>query len=287
MQAQPKPAAPPGKCCTADHQRKTDGAYGRKNVIAKAAASLIQDGQCIFLDGGTSVAQLIDFIQDKRIKIVTPNLLIPRKLYNTGYGHLPDRRKIHAFPRKHRGAPTPKKSISQFHFDYAFFGCSGIELNNQLAYNDDIETVPVKEVAMRCADKSVLLADSSKIGKTSLCPFTSLSSFDNIIIYEPENLSIGFPSNFTHRKRITVLGDRHPGSPTRMPVSLIYFMPGLQNFGNSILCGKLVCFLQQVDHTYLSKDLSSAELQQRQPAPFLASTSATALPIPFTVPWYS
>ena len=51
-----------------------------KNVIAKAAASLIQDGQCIFLDGGTSVAQLIDFIQDKRIKIVTPNLLIPRKL---------------------------------------------------------------------------------------------------------------------------------------------------------------------------------------------------------------
>ena len=49
-----------------------------KNVIAKAAASLIQDGQCIFLDGGTSVAQLIDFIQDKRIKIVTPNLLIPR-----------------------------------------------------------------------------------------------------------------------------------------------------------------------------------------------------------------
>ena len=53
-----------------------------KNVIAKAAASLIQDGQCIFLDGGTSVAQLIDFIQDKRIKIVTPNLLIPRKLYN-------------------------------------------------------------------------------------------------------------------------------------------------------------------------------------------------------------
>ena len=55
-----------------------------------------------------------------------------------------------------------EKMISQFHFDYAFFGCSGIELNNQLAYNDDIETVPVKEVAMRCADKSVLLADSVK-----------------------------------------------------------------------------------------------------------------------------
>lgn len=53
-----------------------------KNAIAKFAAGLIEDGQCIFLDGGTSVAQLIDFIQDKRVKIVTPNLLIPRKLTN-------------------------------------------------------------------------------------------------------------------------------------------------------------------------------------------------------------
>ena len=167
-----------------------------KNVIAKAAASLIQDGQCIFLDGGTSVAQLIDFIQDKRIKIVTPNLLIPRKLYNMDMDiFLIGGRYMH-FHESTVGTYA-EKMISQFHFDYAFFGCSGIELNNQLAYNDDIETVPVKEVAMRCADKSVLLADSSKIGKTSVCRFASLSSFDNIIIYEPENLSIGFPSNFT------------------------------------------------------------------------------------------
>ena len=167
-----------------------------KNVIAKAAASLIQDGQCIFLDGGTSVAQLIDFIQDKRIKIVTPNLLIPRKLYNMDMDiFLIGGRYMH-FHESTVGTYA-EKMISQFHFDYAFFGCSGIELNNPLAYNDDIETVPVKEVAMRCADKSVLLADSSKIGKTSVCRFASLSSFDNIIIYEPENLSIGFPSNFT------------------------------------------------------------------------------------------
>ena len=79
-----------------------------KNVIAKAAASLIQDGQCIFLDGGTSVAQLIDFIQDKRIKIVTPNLLIPRKLYNMDMDiFLIGGRYMHFLESS--VAPTPKK----------------------------------------------------------------------------------------------------------------------------------------------------------------------------------
>lgn len=167
-----------------------------KNAIAKFAAGLIEDGQCIFLDGGTSVAQLIDFIQDKRVKIVTPNLLIPRKLTNMDMDiFLIGGRYMH-FHESTVGTYA-EKMISQFHFDYAFFGCSGIELNNQLAYNDDIETVPVKEVAMRCAEKSVLLADSSKIGKTSVCRFSPISSFDNVIIFEPESISIDYPSNFT------------------------------------------------------------------------------------------
>ena len=139
--------------------------------------------------------KLTEHMEEKNV-IATPNLLIPRKLYNMDMDiFLIGGRYMH-FHESTVGTYA-EKMISQFHFDYAFFGCSGIELNNQLAYNDDIETVPVKEVAMRCADKSVLLADSSKIGKTSVCRFASLSSFDNIIIYEPENLSIGFPSNFT------------------------------------------------------------------------------------------
>ena len=127
-----------------------------KNAIAKFAAGLIEDGQCIFLDGGTSVAQLIDFIQDKRVKIVTPNLLIPRKLTN---------------------------------MDMDIFLIGGRYMH--------FHESTVKEVAMRCAEKSVLLADSSKIGKTSVCRFSPISSFDNVIIFEPESISIDLPSNFT------------------------------------------------------------------------------------------
>ena len=151
-----------------------------KTAIARLAASFVHDGDCVFLDGGTTIAPMIDFIQDKRIKIVTHNLLVTHRLH---------------FHESTVGVYT-EKMVSQFHFDHAFFGCSGIELMHQMAYNDDIDTVPVKEIAMKCSNKNYLLADASKLGKTSFCRLAPLSAFDGVIVTCPPELSTPLPSNF-------------------------------------------------------------------------------------------
>lgn len=166
-----------------------------KTAIAHKAASFIRDGDCIFLDGGTTIAPMIDFIQNKKIKIVTHNLLVPQRLKNLDVdifligGHY-----------SHCHVSTvgvyAEKMVSQFHFDHAFFGCSGIELSRQMAYNDDIDTIPVKEVAMKCASRSYLLADASKLGVTSYCRFSPLSTFDMVISNNRQAIEGGFPSNF-------------------------------------------------------------------------------------------
>ena len=166
-----------------------------KNAIAKFAAGFVHDGDCVFLDGGTTIAPMIDFIQDKKIKIVTHNLLIPRRLKKMNVdifllgGHYTQ------FHESTMGVYT-EKMVSQFHFDHAFFGCSGIELVHQMVYNDDIATVPVKEVAMKYSNKNYLLADSSKLGKTSFCRFSNLSAFDSIIVSPPQEQDILLPPNF-------------------------------------------------------------------------------------------
>ena len=166
-----------------------------KNAIAKFAAGFVHDGDCVFLDGGTTIAPMIDFIQDKKIKIVTHNLLIPRRLKKMNVdifllgGHYTQ------FHESTMGVYT-EKMVSQFHFDHAFFGCSGIELVHQMVYNDDIDTVPVKEVAMMYSNKNYLLADSSKLGKTSFCRFSNLSAFDSIIVSPPQEQDILLPPNF-------------------------------------------------------------------------------------------
>ncbi|MBC8584772.1 DeoR/GlpR family DNA-binding transcription regulator [Youxingia wuxianensis] len=165
-----------------------------KIEIARKAASYVQDGDCIFLDGGTTIAPMIDFIQNKKIKIITHNLLVPQRLQNMDVdifligGHY-----------SHFHVSTvgvyAEKMVSQFHFDHAFFGCSGIELVHQMAYNDDIDTIPVKEVAMKYSSHNYLLADASKLGITSYCRFSPLSAFDVIISNRKASNHASLPSN--------------------------------------------------------------------------------------------
>ena len=47
-----------------------------KDLVCKKAASFIRDGDCIFLDGGTSIVPMLKYIKGKNVKIVTHSTLI-------------------------------------------------------------------------------------------------------------------------------------------------------------------------------------------------------------------
>lgn len=166
-----------------------------KERLAKAAAELVQDGECVFLDGGTTVAPIIDHLQHKRIKIVTHNLIVTKRLNSMDAdiflvgGHYTH------FHESTVGAYA-EQIVAKFHFDHAFFGCSSIDLNRLIAFNDDIDTVPIKEIAMKSSSKNYLLADGSKLGKTSFCRFSSLEAFDGVLVTKPEGLTYSLPRNF-------------------------------------------------------------------------------------------
>lgn len=165
-----------------------------KIAIAQRATSFIQDGDCIFLDGGSTIAPMIDYLQNKQVRIVTHNMLVPHRLQNPDVdifligGHYSP---VHVSTS---GVNTEKK-VSQFHFDHAFFGCSGIDLERQMVYDDDIDTIPVKEVAMKHAAHTYLLADSSKLGTPSYCRFCEVSAFDFVITNDAAKME-SLPQNF-------------------------------------------------------------------------------------------
>ena len=56
--------------------------YEEKRKICDKACSIVQEGECIFLDGGTSIVPMIDKLQNLNIRIVTHNHLIVSKLKN-------------------------------------------------------------------------------------------------------------------------------------------------------------------------------------------------------------
>ena len=44
------------------------GHISEKNRVAQRAASIVKDGDCIFLDGGTSIVPMVKYLKDKKIK---------------------------------------------------------------------------------------------------------------------------------------------------------------------------------------------------------------------------
>lgn len=156
-----------------------------KHMVAEHVAKLIKPGECIFLDGGTSIAPVIEYIADMEITIVTYNLLILRKLINPVA-------KIHIIGGLYlpyfgmNVGPEAQESTKNFHYDRAIIGCSGISLEHGLSYITNLDSMLIKKIAMESSDKSYLLIDSTKLEKPSFLKFEELEAFDEVFCNQPE-----------------------------------------------------------------------------------------------------
>lgn len=167
---------------------------GDKVKVAEYASRHIKDGDCVFVDGGTSVALIVNFIADRRIKIVTHNELVIRKLVNPvaeifviGGKYLP-------YYNMNVG-PVAQDTLKQYHFDVGIFGCSGVDINQNMSYTTEMESLLMKKIALENSTYNMLLIDASKIQKKSFLRFTQTDSFDAIICNKHEN-NIKLPSNY-------------------------------------------------------------------------------------------
>ncbi len=150
-----------------------------KRQIARAAKSLVQPGQTILFDGGTTTLyfaqELIGmpmqvvtnslpiadlFINDDRVElIVTGGLLYPR------YGVLL--------------GPTAENVISTIHTKSLFLSVAGV--HEGALYNQNLLLVLSERKMMQQSQQVVLLADSGKFGQQALSRLGSLSEIDVVV----------------------------------------------------------------------------------------------------------
>lgn len=166
----------------------------KKDQVAKYASQYIKDGDCVFIDGGTTLVPLINYLACKKIKIVTYNHLIINKIKNpiaeifiVGGVYLP-------YYSMSVG-PIAQDVLKNFHFDHAFIGCAGIDLNENIAYTTEIESLAMKNIAMENAKHSYLLMDSTKFEARGFYKFKTLNSFDYVICNNFSNVD-NIPENF-------------------------------------------------------------------------------------------
>ncbi len=144
-----------------------------KMAIAKYAASLIEDGDFVFLDAGTTTEKMIEFIPDKNVTFVTNAFVHAMKLANRGFKVFVPAGEIKVTTEAIVGADCIK-SISEYNFTKSFIGVNGISLSVGLTTPEKAEA-EVKKAVIANTRKPYFLADHSKFDKitaVNIAPLT-------------------------------------------------------------------------------------------------------------------
>lgn len=159
----------------------------QKTAIANAAANLIEDGDRIIISAGTTTALIPKFLFGKRnIHIVTNStLLLTYSRINptisvtlVGGEFMPSAEALVGM--------LTNREFDQFHVSKAFIGADGFSVKGGVtAIHTELSEV-CKKIISR-ADKTILLADESKYGKTGFSYITELKSVDTVITSDKLN----------------------------------------------------------------------------------------------------
>ena len=157
-----------------------------KQRIAARSAEFIKDGDYIFVDSGSTVCNLVDFIKTMNVTVLTNNLdFIIRALpypniqIITFSGIL--NRDYYSFTSiDERSAEI----LSSYNFTKAFMAATGVTVQYG-AMNSLLSDNQLKTTAVNRAQEVYLLVDHTKFGKVTIKSYGSLEQIDTIITDEP------------------------------------------------------------------------------------------------------
>ncbi|MCI9041568.1 DeoR/GlpR family DNA-binding transcription regulator [Dubosiella newyorkensis] len=168
----------------------------QKREICKMASQTIQEGDCIYIDGGTTPLFLAEKIANMKVTIITPNTYFLEKLSVTFPGTIYLLGGEFGLGRDMSYGPLTIEMLKQFNFDLAFLSTNGIDLERKEVSVFDFQVGAVKKEVLKRCKHNRLLVDSSKIGKRAICSWAQLDSFQDIYMdtcpleERPENVIV-------------------------------------------------------------------------------------------------
>ncbi len=153
----------------------------QKQAIGRLAWSLIQPGESVYLDAGSTVAYLATAMDDtRRITVVTNSTIVLEALENrSNIETILLGGRVHAASHSLVGL-VAEENASQFRFTKAFLGAAGVNVEQGLTQSN-VEEVPVKKRVAANAREVIVCADSSKFGRDVLVMFLGLGQVHTVI----------------------------------------------------------------------------------------------------------
>jgi DeoR family transcriptional regulator of aga operon len=155
--------------------------HEEKRRIGAAAARLVDDGAVVGMTGGTTGTEVARALADRRdITVVTNALNIAAELMTR-----PDIRLVVVGGNARHASyelvgPAAEAMVGQYHFDLAFIGTDGFTASQGCTTHDEMEA-HTDLAFIRQASRTVVIADSTKMGRVTFARICGLDDVDDLI----------------------------------------------------------------------------------------------------------
>ena len=152
----------------------------QKELIAKKAASFVEDGDFIFIDSGTTTIEMFEYLKEKHLTIFTNNIdlivsALPHEKINViSIGGMLER-KTSSFV-----SPQNMDLLKDYNIKKAFMASTGISLSNGVTNASPLESELKKTIVSRSSEV-YLLVDHDKFDKYGLMTYCSLDDIDYLV----------------------------------------------------------------------------------------------------------
>lgn len=158
--------------------------FDAKDRIGAAAAALVEDGQTVMIDIGTTTLQAARHLHGRRITVVTTSLAVFEEL-------LPDTEIELILPggvvrRNYRSlvGVLAETSLRQLKADIVLLGTSAIDERLDV-WDSTMVEVPIKRAMIEAAGQVALLADADKFTMAGLVRVCAADALDRLITDRP------------------------------------------------------------------------------------------------------
>ena len=155
-----------------------------KTAIARYAATLVHDGDFVYIDAGTTTYRVIDFLTNSRANYITNGVAHAKKLTQKGFNTYIVSGRVKPFTEAVVGS-TALELISRFYFTKSFVGTNGIELNSGYT-TPELDEGLIKEAVIKHSYMTFILSDHTKFRRIFPISFSEIKKGCIITDYVPD-----------------------------------------------------------------------------------------------------
>ena len=154
--------------------------WDKKRAIAAVAAGLVEDGDTVLLDGGSTTYEVARLLVGRRLQIVTNSLPVAN-LFASNANHDLVIVGGYVYPRTGVAlGPYANEMLQRLNVRRTILSVSGI--NERGFFNNNLLLVETERAMMHSADEVIVVADSTKFGRQSLAHLCPLDAIHHIVV---------------------------------------------------------------------------------------------------------